>query len=119
MINDSLLNTSVPPPVPVQYGRIRIPIIMGTWIRICVKVKGWILFCIKSKIQELKRLKNGAVDAHNGGVVVQNGALEGLYTNGRCFISLMGIRIRILVKSRIQNRIKVMDPQTLATMISK
>jgi hypothetical protein len=39
------------------------------WIRIEV-----------AKIQE--RLKNGAVEAHIGGLEVQNGALEGLYSVG-------------------------------------
>jgi hypothetical protein len=41
--------------------------------------------------QELLRLKIEpwrAKDAHNGGVEVQNGAMEGLETNGRRFASI-------------------------------
>jgi hypothetical protein len=37
------------------------------------------------KIQELLRLK---MHVHNGGVVAQNRALDGLYTTGRRFASL-------------------------------
>ncbi len=36
-----------------------------------------------------------AVDAHSGGVEVQNGALEGKLTNSARIITLMRIRIRI------------------------
>ncbi len=49
--------------------RIRICIVLGSWIRIRIRVK----------IQELKRLKIEpwrAVDAHNVGVEDKNGALE-------------------------------------------
>jgi hypothetical protein len=40
---------------------------------------------VKDKIQKLYRLKMGpcrAVDAYNGGVEAQNGAVEGLKTSG-------------------------------------
>ena len=47
---------------------------------------------IKVKMLEFKILKMEqwrAVDAHNGGVEALNGALEGLYTSGRRFASIL------------------------------
>ncbi len=58
-------------------------LILGS--RIHIKVKSRIRIRIEGKIQELCKLKmkpRRAVDFHNGGVETQNGAVEGLTTNG-------------------------------------
>jgi hypothetical protein len=51
--------------------RIQIPIVFGSWIRICNRVKSWIRIRIEFETRELQRLKIEpwmAVDAHNGGM---------------------------------------------------
>jgi hypothetical protein len=78
--------------------QILIRIILGSWIRIIIKVK----------IQELQRLKKEswwAADADKRGVRAQNGALEGGSVDqwSRMRITLMISKIR---KSWIRNRIK-------------
>jgi hypothetical protein len=53
-------------------------------------------FAVKSKFRSFTGLKmypRRAVDAHSGGVGAQNGALEGMLTSGRRFITFMRIRI--------------------------
>jgi hypothetical protein len=66
-------------------GRVADPNVtnFGRWIRIRLRVKSWILdlHIVPGKNSGLLRLKMQAwraTDAHNGGVEVQNGALEGL-----------------------------------------
>ncbi len=59
--------------------RIRIHIILGSWIRIWIRTraKNWIRIH-NFKLQELKMEPWRAVNAHNGGVEALNGAVEGL-----------------------------------------
>jgi hypothetical protein len=97
-----------------------------SWIWIHIKVKCWIRI---RKIQKLKIKPLRAVDAHNGCMEAQNGALEGTKTSGRIADShhfeeeLVGIsievkswiRIHIKVKCWIRIRIKVIVSATLGT----
>jgi hypothetical protein len=78
---------------------IRIRNIFGSqiWIRIRIRVKNRIQIRITVEIQELWRLNMEpwrAVDAHNGGVEAQNGALEDLYSEHQWAQTLMRIRVR-------------------------
>jgi hypothetical protein len=86
--------------------QIRIRIILGSWIRIRIKVE----------IQELQRFNKDpwwAADTDKRGARAQNGILEGgsLDQRWRMNVTLMRsrirIRLRIEVKSRIRNRIEV------------
>ncbi len=60
--------------------RIRIHIILGSLIRIRIRTKAKNLIRIRNKFkaQELKMEPWRAVNAHNGGMEAQNGAVEGL-----------------------------------------
>jgi hypothetical protein len=48
------------------------------------------------------------VDAHNGRVMTQNGAVEDLWTSGRRFsITLMSSRTRIRIRRKVKRRIRI------------
>jgi hypothetical protein len=73
--------------------RIRICVILGSWIRIQIRtrVKSWIWIRIKSKFGSFYWLKIEpwrAMDAQIGGVEDQYGVLEGQYSSGRRFASV-------------------------------
>jgi hypothetical protein len=73
------------------------------WIQICIREKSWIR--IKVRIQELSRLKNGAMDAHNGGVKCRPVVADLQICRIKIWIFIdvkSWIRIRITVKSFIR-----------------